>query len=85
MTRFYSDRKNVNDIDSKTESSIAGHKLEARPDEVSAGSSVHPIMGEVGGGRGHVEQDTDMMAGVRSDLVRNSLAYHTNKWADNIS
>ena len=42
-------------------------KLQPDPDAVTTMSSIHPVLGEVG--EGQEEQDTDMMAGVRHDIV----------------
>ncbi|KAK0365016.1 hypothetical protein LTR91_021134 [Friedmanniomyces endolithicus] len=69
------ERKNVNEIDAKREDNLAHEKLEVHPELVSAESSARPIMAETGDGadaRGKaavpVEEDTDMMAGIRGDL-----------------
>ncbi|KAK0869053.1 hypothetical protein LTS02_003253 [Friedmanniomyces endolithicus] len=69
------ERKNVNEVDAKREDNLAHEKLEAHPELVSAESSARPIMAETGDGadaRGKaavpVEEDTDMMAGIRGDL-----------------
>lgn len=53
-------------VDTKAESKIAKSALEAHPDEVSTGSSVRHVMHEEG--VEEAETDTDMLAGVRSDL-----------------
>ncbi|WPH02226.1 Hypothetical protein R9X50_00508200 [Acrodontium crateriforme] len=50
----------------KTEADLAKEKLEATPDLVSTTSSTHPIRSEIG--QNAQEHDTDMMAGVRSDM-----------------
>lgn len=51
---------------------IASEKLEAHPDIVSATSSTHPVFSEVA--TPEEEKDTDMMAGVKADMVcRDSL------------
>ncbi|KAK4893965.1 hypothetical protein LTR27_007771 [Elasticomyces elasticus] len=71
-----SDRKNVNEINEKEESSIANQKLEAHPELVSATSSARPIMAETADEAGDArakaakveEEDTDMMAGIRGDF-----------------
>ncbi len=77
------ERKNVNEIDAKREDNLAHEKLEVHPELVSAESSARPIMAETGDGadaRGKaavpVEEDTDMMAGIRGDLVRLTLPIH---------
>ena len=54
-------------IDKKTEEEIAGEELEPRPEEVSTDSSVRHITREEG--VEEQERDTDMLAGVKSDLV----------------
>lgn len=64
--RLTSTKDYVDKIDKKTESAIASQKLPQDPDAVSLGSSIHPVFGEVGGEA--KPDDTDMMAGVRSDL-----------------
>jgi len=60
----------MDNIDVKNEEKFAKEKLEAHPDVVSATSSTHPVFGEVGM-REDQEKDTDMMAGVKQDLVPN--------------
>ena len=57
----------IDSIDSKHELEVARQKLKASPETVSTGSSVHPVFGEVGAVE--EEKDTDMMAGIKSDLV----------------
>jgi hypothetical protein len=58
----------VDKIDVKHEAEIAKHKLEADPKLVSSQSTTHPVLGEVGGVP-EVEHDTEMLAGVKHDLV----------------
>lgn len=58
----------ISRIDSKHEKEVGAQRISPHPDQVSADSSVHPIFGEVGGAA-EPEHDTDMMAGVRSDMV----------------
>ena len=55
-------------INLKEEAQKAKEKLTATPDIVSTTSSTHPIMGEVG--TKEEEDHTDMMAGIRADMVR---------------
>ncbi|KAL9059488.1 MAG: hypothetical protein Q9162_001186 [Coniocarpon cinnabarinum] len=50
------------------EDKFAAEQLEANPELVSTGSSVHPIFSEVG--QGEKEPDVDMMAGVRHDILQ---------------
>ena len=54
-------------IDPRHESEVGKEKLEVHPELVSAESSTHPLMSEVG--REEEEKDADMMAGIRGDLV----------------
>ena len=53
--------------DTKAEAEAGEEKLEVHPDLVSAESSVHPLFHEVA--TPDPEPDTDMMAGIRNDLV----------------
>lgn len=55
-------------VDKKAESEAARAKLEETPEIVSARSSTHPLFSEVG--QEDPDKDTDMMAGIKSDLVR---------------
>lgn len=55
-------------VDQETEDKIMNTRLEAHPKEVSSGSSVRHVIHEEGSQE--VEKDTDMLAGVRADLVR---------------
>jgi len=57
-------------VDLKHEAQKAKEKLAASPEAVSTTSSTHPIMGEVG--TKDEEDHTDMMAGIRGDMVRGS-------------
>jgi hypothetical protein len=52
----------------KAEEDLGKVKLGATPQIVSSSSSIHPVQGEVGGVQ--EEQEVDMMAGIRSDFVR---------------
>lgn len=67
MTRFASARTPMDNIDQKHERELAKGKLEAHPELVSAESSTHPLFEEIG--KPEEEKDTDMMAGIRGDLV----------------
>lgn len=49
------------------EAQYAAKKLTAQPETVSASSSSHPINSELG--QQQEEEDVDMMAGIRHDLV----------------
>lgn len=55
-------------IDNETEAEYAKRTLPAEPDVVSTTSSTHPVFGEVA--TPEEEKDTEMLAGVKSDLVR---------------
>ena len=55
-------------IDKKHEEEVEREKLEVHPDEVSATSSVHEVFHEKG--VPDEEKDIDMLAGIKSDLVR---------------
>lgn len=68
-TRFYTRTHVLQDkIDVKHEKEVAKHKISPHPELVSSGSSSHPVFGEVGAQE--QPDDTDMMAGIRSDMVR---------------
>lgn len=58
----------VDHIDKKAEDAAAHKKMKPHPEIVSSTSSVHPLTREVG--IANPEDDIDMMAGVKSDLVR---------------
>ncbi|CZT15026.1 related to MNN4-regulates the mannosylphosphorylation [Ramularia collo-cygni] len=64
--RLSSTKGPMDTIDKKTEDALAKKKLPVDPEAVSTSSSVHPVFGEVTGEE--KSDDTDMMAGVRSDL-----------------
>lgn len=69
LVRYQSgDRKNVNSINQQHETEVGKEKLEAHPELVSAASSVHAINSEIGRSDPK-EEDTDMLAGIRHDLV----------------
>ena len=58
----------IDKIDKKHEEEVEREKLEVHPDEVSATSSVHEVFHEKG--VPDEEKDIDMLAGIKSDLVR---------------
>ena len=65
----YQQKSFVKGRDTKAEQAWAQEKLVPLPVEVSEDSSIHPaISGEVGGPV--VEEDVDMMGGIKSDFVR---------------
>lgn len=55
-------------IDREAEKKYAKEKLEPTPETVSTTSSIHPILGEVGGVPDSAG-DVDMMAGIKGDVV----------------
>lgn len=58
----------MDNVDIKAEAQKAKEKLTPSPETVSTASSTHPIMSEIG--TPDKNDDTDMMAGIRGDLVR---------------
>ena len=64
-----SDRKPVDHVDAQHETELGKEKLEAHPELVSSTSSAHAINSELGAADPREEDDTDMMAGIRGDLV----------------
>lgn len=64
--RVASTKPPMDTIDKATEEALSKKKLPVEPEAVSTSSSVHPVFGEVAGEE--KKDDTDMMAGVRSDL-----------------
>jgi len=68
------DRSAMDEINAQHETAVAKEKLEAHPESVSSTSSMHPLNSELGGiertGKKEEDEDTDMFAGVRGDLVR---------------
>lgn len=68
----------MDSINKKHEEEIARQKLEQHPELVSADSSTHPLFGEVGSTseKSEKEDDTDMMAGVKADLVSAAREVH---------
>jgi hypothetical protein len=58
-------------VDKEAERKILEQQLQANPDSVSAGSSVRHVF-EGGSKKG--DDDADMLAGIKQDLVRPTLA-----------
>lgn len=54
-------------IDKKHEEAVEHEKIKAHPEEVSSSSTLHQVFSEKG--VEEEEEDTDMLAGVKSDLV----------------
>ena len=68
-TAQYAAQKYIPDeIDKKREEKLAHSEIEPHPEAVSADSSVRHVFREEG--TGEQEKDIDMLAGVKSDLVR---------------
>jgi len=68
LTRYQTSRGPVDNKDQKHEQEIGNEKLEAHPELVSSTSSTHQAFSEVG--KPEEEKDVDMMAGIKSDFVR---------------
>lgn len=68
LMRAQSTRGPMDTIDKKEEQSIGQQKLEVDPAHVSTTSSIHPVLGEVGS-EGSGERDTEMLKGVKADMV----------------
>lgn len=62
-------RQGLEHPNKKVESEVSKSELVPDPDAVSVDSSTRPMLSEVGTGEGKQEHDTDMMAGVKSDMV----------------
>jgi hypothetical protein len=62
-------RRNISKEQLKVEDKYAHEKLKATPETVSMTSSIHPISGEIGTPSPEKDKDTDMVAGVKSDVV----------------
>jgi hypothetical protein len=58
-------------IDRDAENKYQHEKLEPHPERVTATSTIHPVFSEVGAK--DPERDVDMMAGVKQDIVRQTL------------
>ena len=66
----YASTKDVNpydNIDEKSEAKVARSEIEPEPELVSTDSSVRHVFGEEG--VEEQEKDTDMLAGVKQDMV----------------
>jgi hypothetical protein len=57
-------------VDTEAERKTLEKQLQAKPDDVSAGSSVRAVFE---GSPKKGDDDTDMLAGIKADLVRSSL------------
>ena len=71
LLRYASTTAPGDNIDFKREEKIGEKVMKAHPERVSSESSVHPIMHEVA--TEDPEEDVDMMAGIRQDLVSTHL------------
>ena len=69
LLRYASTAVPGDDIDLKREEKIGEKKMRAHPERVSAESTTHPMFHEVA--TKDDEENVDMMAGIRQDLVRN--------------
>lgn len=71
ISRFADERKpgSFDQIDTKHEQDIRGKTITPHPELVSSSSSVHPVNSEIGVEESG-ERETDMMAGVKADMVR---------------
>lgn len=67
LTRFAATKGPMDKIDTKHEADLGKSKLEAHPETVSSESSTHPVFHEIA--TPEEEKDTDMMLGIRQDLV----------------
>lgn len=64
------DRKaGMDEINKAQEAELQKQKLEAHPELVSSTSSTHPINSEIGTEAASREDQTEMMSGVKADLV----------------
>lgn len=76
--RYADTRGPVDTTDKKREEKNQAKILEADPETVSASSSIHPVFGEA-----RVEQsgenETDMLAGVKSDMVGHEPCSHSRE------
>jgi hypothetical protein len=68
------DRKPIDNIDKKAEAEIAQKEIKPHPELVSSTSTTHSaINSELDQARrGHHEDETEMLAGVKGDIVRKS-------------
>ncbi len=62
-------RSQTTHIDRQHEQDFGKKKLESHPDEVSMDSSVRPVISEIGDGGKGKDDDVEMMAGIKSDIV----------------
>lgn len=60
-------RRALSEERKQAEAKYAKEEIKPTPETVSSTSSIHPIVGEVGGEPVH--QDVDMSAGIKADLV----------------
>lgn len=69
LRQSYADKKVevVDHINAKAEDEAHKHRMAKDPEHVSSTSSIHPVFSEIG--TPNPEPDTDMMAGVKADLV----------------
>ena len=74
LARYASQQSPMDHINKKHEQELGQQKLKADPDVVSTTSSTHPVFGEVGMAE-DPNKDADMMAGVKSDMVRTTLTH----------
>lgn len=70
----HGDRKPVDEINAQMETELGKEHLESHPETVSASSSTHPLMSEIGAGpsttkKGGSEDETEMLGGIKTDLV----------------
>lgn len=66
-------RPQTTHIDRQHEEEFGKKKLESHPDEVTTDSSVRPVISEIGDGGKGKDNDVDMMAGIKSDIVSVTL------------
>ena len=64
-------RRALSEERKQTEAKYAKEEIKPTPETVSATSSIHPFVGEVGGEPAHAE--VDMSAGIKSDLVSQQM------------
>lgn len=64
-------RRNLTEDQKKAEDRYAHEKIVATPETVSTTSSIHPILSEQG--VENPQNEVDMMAGVKSDIVSSAL------------
>lgn len=64
-------RRNLTEDQKKAEDRYAHEKIVPTPETVSTTSSIHPFLSEQG--VENPQNDVDMMAGVKSDIVSSAL------------